>query len=129
MIDRGQAVFSLGAIAGIDVTRLSDGTLVLAYNPSESSRTPLRLSISTDNGATWPLYYDLETAAGEYSYPGIIAWTSLVRAVACVLPSISCWARFGSCFVAVAMPLGEAADLARHIPCPFILLSPIEAHA
>ena len=123
MIDRGQAEFSSGGNSGIDVTRLSDGTLVLAYNPSDCCRTPLRLSLSTDNGATWPLYYDLETAAGEYSYPGIISWTSLVRAAA-RLPSINRWASFGSRFVAVAMPLTEVVNLARRLPCRFTKLSP-----
>lgn len=62
--------------SGIDVARLPNGTLVLAYNPVAgdwASRTPLSLAVSTDNGVTWPRRLDLETAPGEYSYPSIVA--------------------------------------------------------
>ena len=61
--------------SGIDLARLYDGTLALVYNPVEESwgpRTPLRISLSFDNGATWPHQLDIETEAGEYSYPAII---------------------------------------------------------
>lgn len=62
--------------SGIDLTRLRDGTLVLAYNPVSKNwgpRTPLILSISKDNGSTWEESYILEDEQGEYSYPALIS--------------------------------------------------------
>jgi predicted neuraminidase len=58
--------------SGLDLARLTDGRLVLACNPVAEGRTPLALLVSEDNGDTWPLRIDLETAPGEYSYPSII---------------------------------------------------------
>ncbi len=70
--------------SGIDLTRLDDGTLVLAYNPDTTnwgSRNPLSLAISFDNGTTWPkelniAYSDQPPAEGqrrpEFSYPAVI---------------------------------------------------------
>mmetsp|Transcript_33086 Transcript_33086/g.59262 ORF Transcript_33086/g.59262 Transcript_33086/m.59262 type:complete len:129 (-) Transcript_33086:68-454(-) len=61
--------------SGIDVARLLDGTLVLAFNPS-SGRSPLSLAVSKDNGETWDRrFYDVERSPGEFSYPAIISWT------------------------------------------------------
>ncbi|MGA2265220.1 MAG: sialidase family protein [Phycisphaerae bacterium] len=63
-----------GNNSGIDLAKLADGALVLAFNPVDVKvRTPLSLAISRDNGATWTDRLDLETAAGEYSYPAVIA--------------------------------------------------------
>ena len=62
--------------SGIDVVKLSDGRLVLAYNPVEQNwgpRTPLVLSMSCDNGVTWKQVCVLEKEDGEYSYPAIVA--------------------------------------------------------
>jgi predicted neuraminidase len=58
--------------SGLDAVRLRDGRIVLACNPAPEGRTPLCVLISEDNGATWPRRIDLETGAGEYSYPSII---------------------------------------------------------
>jgi predicted neuraminidase len=63
---------------GIDLIKLPNGGLILAYNPVESPvtsgrRTPLILSYSADNGQTWNQIFTLEDEAGEYSYPAIIA--------------------------------------------------------
>ena len=58
--------------SGIDVAKLADGTLALACNPVEKSRTPLSILLSYDNGHTWPHRRDIETDPGEYSYPAII---------------------------------------------------------
>lgn len=61
--------------AGIDLVRLENGTLVLVYNPiggNWGGRSPLSVSISRDNGATFSTPEHLETAPGEYSYPAII---------------------------------------------------------
>ena len=52
--------------------RLSDGRVILACNPTRKGRYPLSLLTSEDNGETWPWRVDLETEAGEYSYPAII---------------------------------------------------------
>ncbi|MFQ5795476.1 MAG: exo-alpha-sialidase, partial [Candidatus Bipolaricaulia bacterium] len=64
--------------SGIDLVKLGDGTLVLVYNPvssktiSQSKRTPLSVSVSSDNGRSWSAPVHLETAPGEYAYPAII---------------------------------------------------------
>ena len=64
--------------SGIDLVKLPDGTLVLAYNPISgnwASRSSLNLAFSYDNGDTWPeivvIENDTNTRA-EYSYPAII---------------------------------------------------------
>ncbi|SNS00290.1 Predicted neuraminidase (sialidase) [Anaerovirgula multivorans] len=62
--------------SGIDVVKMQDGTLVLAYNPvgiNWGPRTPMVLSVSKDNGLTWHEEIKFESDAGEYSYPAIIA--------------------------------------------------------
>lgn len=58
--------------SGLDAVRLADGRVVLACNPTHEGRTPLSLLMSEDNGETWPWRADLETGAGEYSYPSIV---------------------------------------------------------
>lgn len=62
--------------SGIDVVRLNNGTLVLAYNPIEGNwgrRYPISLSYSKDNGLSWSEPFDLDSEEGEFSYPAIIA--------------------------------------------------------
>ncbi|KAK3236407.1 hypothetical protein CYMTET_53453 [Cymbomonas tetramitiformis] len=62
--------------SGLDVARLADGRLLLAYNPTSgdwAGRSPLRLSLSTDNGSTWALSVDVATGTGEFSYPAVVA--------------------------------------------------------
>lgn len=66
--------------SGIDLTKLSDGTLVLAYNPRENipgmtkgARTPLILSYSEDNGETWQELCVLENEDGAFAYPSIVS--------------------------------------------------------
>ncbi len=70
--------------SGIDLARLPGGELVLAYNPIAENwgkRSPLILSMSLDNGASWPYHYTLEKEEqkyednrylGRYSYPAVI---------------------------------------------------------
>ena len=63
--------------SGIDVAKLDDGTLVLAYNPDDKNwgeRNPMSLAVSNDNGVTWPTIMDIETGTkgDEFSYPSII---------------------------------------------------------
>jgi predicted neuraminidase len=65
--------------SGIDLTQISSGALVLAYNPDSENwgaRTPIALAVSNDNGQTWPSSIDIETGAkgDEFSYPSIISW-------------------------------------------------------
>ena len=60
--------------AGIDIVKLSDGRLVLVYNPipwNWGPRTPISLSVSDDNGETFSEPFPLETLDGELSYPSI----------------------------------------------------------
>jgi predicted neuraminidase len=62
--------------SGLDLDRLGDGTLVLAFNPVEGNwgrRYPISLAASADNGATWTPLQDLETEEGEFSYPAVLA--------------------------------------------------------
>lgn len=58
--------------SGIDAVRLIDGRVILCHNPTHMGRTPLVLSVSSDDGVTWKSGPGLEMAAGEYSYPAII---------------------------------------------------------
>jgi len=66
--------------SGIDVVRCKNGDLILIYNPTTLTRTPLSLARSPDDGKTWKKVYDLETEPGEYSYPAmIVASTGLLE--------------------------------------------------
>ncbi|NKB65629.1 MAG: FAD-dependent oxidoreductase [Candidatus Latescibacteria bacterium] len=58
--------------SGLDLARLHDGTLALVCNPVTKGRTPLSILLSSDNGHSWPRRLDIETEAGEYSYPAIV---------------------------------------------------------
>ena len=70
--------------SGIDVVKLADGTLVLAYNPVSgnwASRAMLNIAISYDNGLTWPKNFVLENdpiERTEFSYPAIITFDGRV---------------------------------------------------
>jgi predicted neuraminidase len=61
--------------SGLDLTKMSDGTLALACNPVSgnwAARTPLSVLLSPDNGESWSERFDLESEPGEFSYPAII---------------------------------------------------------
>ena len=81
--------------SGIDMTRLASGNIALVYNPTNLSnnrelinsalpidqmpgfstwgpRTPLSISLSTNEGETWNHTLDLEKGRGFFSYPAII---------------------------------------------------------
>lgn len=66
--------------SAIDLVKLEDGTLVLAFNPDKEnwgSRATLSLAFSFDNGASWPdqvVVAQSEKTDGELSYPAIINW-------------------------------------------------------
>ena len=62
--------------SGIDLTRLPDGELLLAYNPVAGNfgcRTPLTLALSRDRGESWENLCNLEAGPGEFSYPAIVS--------------------------------------------------------
>jgi predicted neuraminidase len=73
--------------ASVQLFRLQNGHLVLAFNNSNSVRKPLTVALSEDNGATWPWVRNLETGRPgfgmneqkpkvpgreEYSYPSVM---------------------------------------------------------
>jgi hypothetical protein len=59
--------------SGIDAVRRPNGHWVLIYNDSAKSRASLAVSLSEDEGRTWPWTRHLEKhAAGRYHYPAII---------------------------------------------------------
>ena len=57
--------------SGIDAVRLEDGRIVLIFNNSYNTRTPLNLAVSKD-GEHFNVFKTLEDAPGQYSYPAII---------------------------------------------------------
>lgn len=62
--------------SGIDLTRMPDGTLLLAYNPVSGNfvaRSPISVAASRDNGATWEKLCDLQNEPGEFSYPAVVS--------------------------------------------------------
>ena len=68
--------------SGIDVVRLNDGGLILAYNPIAGNwgkRYPISLAYSADNGQSWSNIFDMESEEGEFSYPAIIADGDLIH--------------------------------------------------
>jgi predicted neuraminidase len=69
--------------SAIDVAKLPDGTLVLAYNPDDKnwgSRGTLALAVSSDNGKTWSKRAIIEHGGkdDEFSYPAIISYGDTV---------------------------------------------------
>ena len=58
--------------SAIDLKRLRNGHLLLAYNDSMRDRTPLTLAISTDNGQTFPHRRNLMEGPGSFAYPTIV---------------------------------------------------------
>lgn len=63
--------------AGLEVLVLKSGRWLLIHNNTEQGRHRLSVSISEDEGRTWPLLHHLEddtpgTGAGSYAYPSIL---------------------------------------------------------
>ena len=59
--------------AGIDGVRLADGHWVLIYNDTAKGRNTLAVSLSEDEGRTWPITRHLEKHEdGSYHYPAVI---------------------------------------------------------
>ncbi|MBO4297735.1 MAG: exo-alpha-sialidase [Clostridia bacterium] len=62
--------------SGIDLTRLENGVMLLAYNPVGQNfglRSPISLAVSRDDGASWTRLCDLEAEPGEFSYPAVVS--------------------------------------------------------
>ena len=57
--------------SGIDAVRLKDGRIVLIFNNSYNTRTPLNLAVSGD-GEHFTVFKTLEDAPGQFSYPAIV---------------------------------------------------------
>ncbi len=59
--------------SGLDAVRLANGHWVMIYNDTTSGRNSLAVSISTDEGRTWPHTRHLEKQEqGSYHYPAVI---------------------------------------------------------
>lgn len=60
--------------SGIDLDTDDSGRIFLAYNPVgiPGIRTPLVLSVSTDDGKTFTKIKTFETGLAEYSYPAVV---------------------------------------------------------
>jgi predicted neuraminidase len=55
--------------AAVDLIRLKSGSLLLVYNHSMTSRTPLTLALSDDEGKTWPHRRNVVEGPGDFAYP------------------------------------------------------------
>jgi predicted neuraminidase len=58
--------------SAVDVIRLKNGDIVLTYNPSDNDRTPLRVSISKDDGKTFRIHRDIAGGDNTFAYPYLI---------------------------------------------------------
>lgn len=58
--------------SGLDAVKLNDGRVLLVYNHTKRSRSPLNINMSTDDGETWGRPLVLESEKGEFSYPAVI---------------------------------------------------------
>ena len=60
--------------AAVDMVKMADGRVALAFNDSERGRSPLTLALSRDDCETWYAKRNIETDPdpGSFSYPGII---------------------------------------------------------
>jgi predicted neuraminidase len=57
--------------SGLDVLKLRNGDLLLAYNDSPAKRTPLCLAIAP-NAEQWQYKVTIEQGHGEFSYPTLL---------------------------------------------------------
>jgi predicted neuraminidase len=77
--DQGKTWGPVGALdlpnpgSGLDAVKLANGNWVLIYNDTIKGRSRLAVSLSTDEGKTWPTTRHLEKhEKGAYHYPAII---------------------------------------------------------
>ncbi len=57
--------------SAIELLKLRNGSVVLAFNDSQEMRSPLCLALSVDDGLTWSYKRVLEDAPGRFSYPAL----------------------------------------------------------
>jgi predicted neuraminidase len=70
---RAEAIELPNSNSGLDVLRLADGRLLLAFNDTPKNRENLKLAVSTGEGKTWQRAAVLEEQAGEeFSYPFLL---------------------------------------------------------
>lgn len=55
--------------AAVDFLKLRSGNLLLIYNDSQKSRTPLTAALSTDGGKTFPHRRNIKQGSGDFGYP------------------------------------------------------------
>ncbi len=55
--------------AAVDLIRLKSGTLLMVYNPSMNTRTPLAVALSDDEGRTWTVRRNVAEGPGDFAYP------------------------------------------------------------
>lgn len=76
--DEAVALSLLNNNSGISAYVLLSGRIALVYNPTDKVRNPLSISLSEDDGVTWPYTRNLEfmqqgnSTDFEFSYPSII---------------------------------------------------------
>src|SRR6185295_68131 len=77
--DQGKTWGPVGALdipnpgSGLDAVRLANGHWVMIYNDTVKGRSSLAVSLSEDEGRTWPKTRHLEKHdKGAYHYPAII---------------------------------------------------------
>jgi predicted neuraminidase len=58
--------------SAVAIATLDDGRVILAYNHSSTSRSPLSLALSEDNGKTFKRFVDLEQGPGKFAYPSLL---------------------------------------------------------
>ena len=58
--------------SAVDLARLPEGGLVLAFNDSVDKRTPLSIAYSPNENEQWTVIRDLEVGDGEFSYPCLL---------------------------------------------------------
>lgn len=58
--------------SAIDFIKLQSGNLLLVYNDSMVTRTPLSVALSMDNDKTWPIKHHIVEGPGPYAYPYVI---------------------------------------------------------
>jgi predicted neuraminidase len=58
--------------SAVDLIKLASGRVLLVYNDSMSSRTPLRVALSADGLKTWPWQRNVAEGKNDYAYPFVI---------------------------------------------------------
>lgn len=58
--------------SAVDLVRLHNGELLLAFNNSHDKRTPLSIAHSPDESEKWTIIRNLESGEGEFSYPCLL---------------------------------------------------------